>query len=314
MPIRYVFEPTKGEIVVVSAKRASRPKVFGAKPSCPFCPGNEPLTPPTTFALPKEKQWQVRCFENAFPIVKQAAGFHPCVKGDLLWRAPGFGRHEVIVETRQHGALLQDFDCEQLMRVVQSYKNRFAALCKRVGIQSVILFKNHGPAAGASIEHEHAQIIGLPFIYPILEKESGFAKSYVKKTGKCFYCELSRGKSGTVLFKTKFFTAIRPSFARFPFEFWLIPKDCVETFLEFSQEQDEDFAQCLARCARACFNVAKDYNIVFHNSAAGAKVHFHCEVIPRTNVWAGLELGAGVIVDSKDEKQAAQALTAASPR
>lgn len=306
----YRLEPTKREIVVVSSKRAKRPRLFGrkAKPACPFCPGNENLTPPTTFALPDEQNWSTRCFRNAFPIFEPKGRFKQFSGKSLFWSSPGFGDHEVIVEAPEHGKLFQELDAKQLMLVFLSYKNRLRELGGCKGVKCVFLFKNHGKAGGASIEHEHAQIVALPFVPPVIQKEIEFSEAFWKKNKKCFFCNIKKFEKA-VVFENSHFVAVRPSFARFPYEFWLVSKRCCANMLEFSPGEAKLFMKSLAECVKKAFNVSHDYNILFHNSPPGAGLHFHCEIIPRTNVWAGLEFGTGVIVDSRSEKEALQALS-----
>ncbi len=304
----YVLEPTKQEIVVVAAKRAKRPTVFGkGVAACPFCPGSEHTTPPTTFALPAKGKWQVRCFRNGFPILDAKAKFvTPSMW--FSWKSPAFGEHEVIVETSQHGTLFQNLDDKQLSLIFQAYKQRFKQLSTRKGVECVFLFKNHGKAGGASIEHEHAQITALPFVPPVILREMAFSSLYKKEKGKCYFCEIKKLEGG-VLFENKHFVALRPSFARFPFEFWLVPKRHVEDFTQFSAQEEKEFMSSLSQSISKVFNVSQDYNVIFHNSPKGGGLHFHCEIIPRTNVWAGLELGTGVIVVSRSQKQAAEELS-----
>lgn len=307
----YRLEPTKQEIVVVAAKRAKRPTVFGkGSAACPFCPGSEHLTPPTTFSLPAgSKKWKVRCFRNAFPILDAHAKFSP-PKSAFSWKSQAFGEHEVIVETEEHGKLFQNLDERQLMLVFEAYENRFLELSKIKGIDCVFLFKNHGKAGGASIEHEHAQIVALPFLPPVILREMAFSSLYQQEHGKCFFCEIKKHEK-RVLFENRHFVAVRPSFARFPYEFWLIPKRHVYCFPQLNAVEAKAFMKSLVECVKMVFNVATDYNILFHNSPKEGLggLHFHCEIIPRTNVWAGLELGTGVIVDSRSAEQALQELS-----
>ena len=279
-------DETKGVVVAALPSRAKRPTVY-KKRGCPFCPGNESLTPPTTFALPSEKDWRTRCFENAFPIMKGTNG-----------------RHEVIVETPRHNKLFQDLGDKQLGLVFETYKNRFLALQKNKDF--VFLFKNHGRASGASIEHEHSQIISLPFVPDLTQKELAFFAAFKRKRGKCFYCTLA--KRERVLLKTKHFAVVVPRFARFPCETWVVPKKCVNSFTEFSEAEALDFMRVLRDVVRRVYGYAKDYTIAFHNAPRGARFHFHAEIYPRPNVWGGIELGTGLIINPKDGKQALKTL------
>ena len=304
----YRLEPTKQEIVVVAAKRAKRPTVFGKGVSaCPFCPGSEHITPPTTFSLPSKGKWGVRSFRNGFPILDASAKYSP-PKNWFEWKSPGFGEHEVIVETSEHGKLFQNFDKKQLSLVFQAYKNRFVELSKRKDVACVFLFKNHGKAGGASIEHEHAQVTALPFVPPLIAREVAFASLYEVEHQKCFYCELKKNEGG-VLFENAHFIALRPSFARFPYEFWLIPKRHVENIAQLNSQEATALMSALSQAISKVSNVSQDYNLIFHNSPLGGGLHFHCEIIPRTNVWAGFELGTGVVVDSRSQEQALEELS-----
>ncbi len=317
MVLEFREDPSKGEIVVVASDRAKRPELFSTA-ACPFCKGAESTTPPTTFALPSEAQWKVRTFRNLFAVLKPEGDFVPKAEGEDFWRSYGFGDHEIIVETDVHGKLLQEFSSDELGMVFKAYQNRFNELSARPGVECVFLFKNHGRLAGASIEHEHAQIIALPFVPPVLRKEIERAEYYQKKHGACFYCDLLQREKENVLLENEFFAALCPSFSRFPFEVWIVSKKHETSIADFDEGEGAKFMALFQQCVKSLFNVAKDYNAVFHSSpkagvgsgAAGREngLHFHVEIYPRSNVWAGIELGTGVIVNTKTEKEALAAL------
>jgi UDPglucose--hexose-1-phosphate uridylyltransferase len=309
MVLEYRRDEGKDALIVFSTERAKRPVVRGEKEekACPFCKGSERLTPPTTFALPGEKDWRVRSFRNLFAIVKPEGQFR---KG--RFPTAGYGEHEVIVETPNHGELFQSFDEKQLALVFKAYKHRLAELALADGVEYVTLFKNHGAAAGASIEHEHAQVLGLPFVPPLLAKEAEHADRYQEERGACYHCLLleGEGKRNQVLQNTSF-RAFCPSVARFPMEFWLVPRQHKGSMLEFTDREAKDFMLLLRETLARLQPHHADYVVAFHNAPAGSKLHFHAEVYPRRgapHVWAGLELGSGVIVNSRDEREAAQLL------
>ncbi|MCX6767432.1 MAG: hypothetical protein NTY90_01715 [Candidatus Micrarchaeota archaeon] len=305
MVLEFREDPTKKVSIIFSTERAHRPQVFGEeKQKCPFCRGSESMTPPTTFARPNAFDWKVRCFRNAFPLLSPREEFKGLV-------GPAFGDHEVIVETGEHGALFQDFQPAQLALVLETYKNRFSAMASREGIACVYLFKNHGRAAGASIEHEHAQIVALPFVPELLEREAAAFDEVSRASGKCFYCSLAETEKENILDENQSFYAVCPPFARFPGETWVIPKMHRASMLDFDAEEDRDFMNLLAFCVKKIYETqGHDYVIAFHNAPAGRDFHFHAEIYPRTNTWAGLELGAGLIVNTKSEKDALKELKA----
>jgi len=288
----FARDESKNALVIIASKRAKRPRVFGRKKVCPFDVGNEKLTPPTRLALPNEKKWRVRVFENAFPALSREKRFSG-IPG------PAFGDHEIIVETDKHNELFQNLPYHQTVLIFEAYKNRYAALSKKPGVKSVFLFKNHGKTGGASIEHEHAQIVSFPFVYPILENEErNFAKSK-----RCPYCALLKKN---LVFENNGFACIVPPAARFPYETWLVAKRHVNSLDKLSDSEGEVLIMSLQEIIRRFYSMVPDYVIAFHSSRKN--FHFHVEVYPRASVLAGAELGAGVIINSRDAKDVLEAL------
>ncbi len=288
---KVTFDPTKGQIVIVAGKRSKRPRLYSkakGKQACPFCKGSERLTPPTRFALPNAKNWSTRAFENAFPALKPHGHFK---------RIPGpaFGEHEVIVETPVHSQLFQDLDEHQLRLVFGTYVNRMKALRKRKGVQRVLLIKNHGLAGGASIPHEHAQIFSFPFKPPLLFHEEWFCDSFKRNTGKCFYCYFSSRQHA--VWENSFAKVVAPEFGRFGFELWVIPKKHVLRLQDLNEKEGVLLLQAIQQCIKKTYGMVDSYNFVVHETG-----HLHVEFYPRKSVWAGVELGAGVVINSHAHK------------
>ena len=307
MVLEFRRDPVKGTLVVVANERALRPS--DPKIPCPFCKGAENSTPPTKLALPSEKNWTVRCFDNAFAIVKLRGKFKPPTGSDFFYSSPAYGEHEVIVETPDHHQIfIEIHDAAHLSMIFKAYKSRFLALSKAKSARYVHLFKNHGRMAGASIEHEHSQIISLPMIPDNIRRELNRLAEYKKKTGKCLICDLLERENQNVIFQNESFAVLCPSFARFPFETWVISREHRKSIADFSDFEGSQFMQALHTTIEAVFRVSRDYNVVYHNGIPSEDSHFHAEVCPRSNVWAGLELGTGIIVNTKTEKEAVAAL------
>lgn len=284
MILEFRQDPTKDLKVIVSSGRAKRPHSHHPVQQCFFCKGSEHLTPPTTFAIPNEKNWVVRSFRNKFPMAKPNS-------------RKAFGEHEVIIETPVHEKLFQDLDEADSLVVFQIYKNRFQTLLKRKGIKCVCLFKNHGKDAGASVSHEHTQIVSLPFIPPFIEKEM----KNLKKGGKCVFCQMAKEKKWK-LFENKNFVALCPPFARHSFEMWVVSKRHAKSIGELSEKEGMDLMRILKECIKRVYPKTESYNIAFHNAPKGVDFHFHAEIYPRTEKYGGLELGFGVIVNPRSEK------------
>jgi UDPglucose--hexose-1-phosphate uridylyltransferase len=274
-------DPTKSTHVLLLPSRSKRPEKFDAH-GCFFCPGNESTTPPTTLALPKEPNWRVRSFENKFKVTHA---------------------HEVIVETSEHDALWQNFSDDQLSFVFEAYKNRFNALAAES--EYVLLFKNHGKGGGASIGHEHAQIIAFDFVPEMAEREwTAFDEN--KKAFLNILAEHER--EGFVFAERGCFAAFTPKFARFPGEVWIVPRKQFDSFTDFDEAETKDFAWLLRDCLQRVTSFSPEYNFVFHCAPAGRSFWFHCEIYPRSSVWAGVELGCGVIINPKSAADALEAL------
>ncbi len=305
MVLEFRQDPTKNSVVLIANERGKRPVVFGEKILCPFCKGAEHTTPPTRFAMPSEKEWRVRAFDNVFALVGTAGRYVDLNSVNPVSYA--YGRHEVIVESDFHEELFHEFGELQLKFVFKVYKHRFEELMQDETAKYVHLFKNHGRNAGASIEHEHSQILSFPFIPEMILKESETYKESEKR-GKCGLCELLVKEQENVLLDNEFFTALCPSFSRFANEIWIIPKAHITSISSLNEEQGLHMMKMLRECIRRVHYILKDYNVVFHNSAKGADMHFHLEIYPRSGYWAGVELGTGVIVNQKSEKDALQTL------
>ncbi len=271
----------------VLARRGKRPLVKN-KGECPFCPGREKLTPPTTFALPSLANWRVRCFKNAFPITE---------------------KHEVVVETREHDELFQNLGDEQLAFVFEAYKNRYRELQR--ASESVFLFRNRGVASGASVPHEHAQIIGLDFIPEFIAREvEAFARGF-KASGESALHSILVKERAHVFAREKGFAAFTPSFARFPLECWIAPERHARSILDFSASEGLAFMRLLREVTKRVARFSPDYTIVFHSAPRSVRdFHFHVEVYPRLlAVWGGIELGAGVFVNHKPASEAVKELS-----
>ena len=234
--------------------------------------------------MPNAKHWKTRVFENAFPALKPKGSFSG-IPG------PAFGEHEVVVETPKHDELFQNYSREQVALVFQTYVASIKRLKKRKGIRTVLLIKNHGLAGGASIPHEHSQIFTLPFKGPLLEKEEAFWAWHKKQKGKCYYCDFVRGQKA--LFENDFAKVVAPEFGRFGYELWVIPKKHVLRLKDLNEKEGVLLLQAVQECVRRTCKIVESYNFVFHETG-----HLHVEFYPRKSVWAGLELGSGVVINS----------------
>lgn len=206
-------DPIVGRWVIISTERNARPHDFTPVPAarplaaslCPFCPGQERLAPKEIMAYrpqpsePNSPNWTVRVVPNKFPALQ--------VEGDLdreglgLYdRMNGIGAHEVIIETPSHKDSLADIPTKGVEDVLWAYRDRMIDLKKDLRLRYILIFKNHGAAAGATLEHSHSQLIALP-ITPtsVLEEIEGCRAHYEKKSAASIATSSGRTfRTGTV--------------------------------------------------------------------------------------------------------------------
>ena len=306
MTLEFRKDETKGALVVMADERSMRP-THGVKKGCPFCRGNERMTPPTVFALPYDRLrgaparmtarragWRTRVFQNLYSALKR--------KGRFAWKdgtAPAFGDHEVIVETPRHAELFQDYSNQQLMLLWETYRARYDELRSRKDVRCVFIFKNHGAKSGASIGHEHSQITSWPFVPGMIAAEA--AKS---KKGHCVFCKLLKEERKNVLLESGHFVALCPSFAHFPCETWVIAKEHKRSIRDLNDAEAQSFMLMLQECVRRISDFEESYNIAFHSAPKGADFHFHAEIYPRKPIWGAVELGAGPVLNTTTERSA----------
>jgi UDPglucose--hexose-1-phosphate uridylyltransferase len=303
------------EWVVIATERAKRPDQFKRKdakkelppynPQCPFCPGNEAMTPPPTFAIPDHANWKVRVTPNKFAALNYEGERVRTVKG-IRRTVTGVGIHEVIVETRPHNvtmALLTDHDVEL---IVETYLDRFKSASSDPRIEQVTIFKNHGDAAGTSLEHPHSQLIATPIITSQLRERLSNAQAHYDEFAECIFCrvlELELQDAVRVFLETEHFVGLVPFAAYTPFSFMILPRRHMPTIAEMTDPEAADLARILRRALAKLYHGLSDpdFNYVVRTAPLelyGVKYyHWYVSVIPRLTKMAGFELGSGMFIN-----------------
>ncbi len=304
------------EWVIYSEERANRPTDFrkerwktkkgkkARQKNCPFCLGNEGMTPPEKLAVIDGKKWKHRVFENKFSALDQELEHREQGK-NFYSHSPAFGLHEIIVETNNHSRLLKELSQKEMLELLKVYREREKALWKMKGIKRVVLFKNHGKECGASLSHEHSQIVGVPFVPPAARKEEEGAKKFYSKEGKCVYCEIEKKerKSERKVFENPSFTVIAPYASFWPHETWVVSKRHKRCLMEFTEKELRHLAGIYLQTLNAYFGLFGDlpYNAVFHSWNEKEKhVHFYIEFLPNIHkIYGGMEKGTGMALNEK---------------
>ncbi len=307
------------EQVIISEKRTLRPHDFVKEKiilpaekvdeNCPFCKGNEHMTPPTIVQVPR-KNWRLRVFNNKFPLLEGGVKFTQ-KENKLLKRMSGYGFHEVFVETPYHNRQWQDFSKSEFVGVFRMYRERYEDLINRPNIQYVMLFKNYGKAGGASLVHSHSQILATTFLPTRVMKDISTIADYTKKCFSCPFCDIveKEQEGERLVFENKKFITLSPFCARYPFELWVLPKDHLS---DISDINIKLFADIIERTIKAMFRTIGNFpfNMFIHHlpNRLEAEFHLHVGIQPRLKTEASVELGYGTKVNTIRPEKVAKLL------
>jgi len=328
-------DPVVGRWVIIASDRANRPTDFiresvvirGGR-FCPFCYGNESKTPPEVLAYRSDGStrnasgWSVRVVPNKFPALGIEGSLNRQGEG-LYDKMNGIGAHEVIIETPEHHATLAMLPPSQIESVLWAYRDRILDLKKDRRFKYILIFKNHGAAAGATLEHTHSQLIALPVVPKWVAEEVEGARAYYAYKERCLFCDILRQEiSGDVrlVAENDLFVALSPFAPRFPFELWLIPKAHQSAFEESSKPELEQLAALLKDMLSRLDLVLNRpaYNYVIHTSPVPEHLndyyHWHLEIMPKLTNLAGFEWGTGFHINPTPPEEAAKFLKEAARR
>ena len=307
----------KNNWVAIAADMALKPHDFpinkrgietrGNKLFCPFCEGNESSTPPEILAhRDKDSQanapgWSIRVIPNKFSVF-HLEGILEKTHSGIYSNYNGVGRQEVIIETPNHGIDLHEFEQEQIALILKTVKQRYNDLSLDERIKYIQIYKNRGIFAGASQEHSHSQIIGLPFVP---RWNSGLI-DYYDKHGQCLLCAIVAQEKETgirLVHETEHFLLICPYASRFSYETWVIPKQHCEHFGAVSEAEINDLAmvcrQYTGMMIKSLHNPA--YNFVFNTAPVNMPYqpgfHWYMEITPRLLVTTGVDIATGIYMN-----------------
>jgi UDPglucose--hexose-1-phosphate uridylyltransferase len=322
-------DPIVGRWVIIATERAARPNDFTAHAAappnglCPFCPGQEDKTPREVYvhgrapALPPNGPgWKVRVVPNRFPALKIEGELDRKGEGiyDLM---NGVGAHEVVIESPDHARPLRDLDAAELTEVLFAYKARILDLRNDQRFRYILLFKNQGLQAGASLEHPHSQLIALPITPRQVQDEIDGARSHFVHRERCIFCDIvaqERKGRDRMVFENEEFVVLSPWAPRSPFETWIVPKRHESNYESEPRERLGYCAQALRTTLRRLAAALGDppFNFMVHTNplhdAPSASYHWHIEVMPALTQVAGFEWGSGFHINPVPPEEAAEFL------
>ncbi len=322
-------DPIVGRWVIVFTDKPRRPKEFEIEPPaqgknapCPFCYGQETMTPPEIqahregTAQANSPGWSTRVVPNKFPALR--------IEGDLdrqgmgmFDMSNGVGAHEVIIETPDHSKSLADLKVHEIEKVIWAYRDRSVDLRGDKRFHYIMLFKNHGYSAGASLSHSHSQLIALPMVPKNVKEEFGGASRYYEYRERCIFCDMAaqeKADNERLICENSRFLAFSPFASRFPFEVWILPKEHHSDFSFIQTEGVIELSRILKEVLLRIKYVLKDppYNFIIHTSAIERNeredYHWHIEIMPKLMSVAGFERGSGFYINPTPPEIAAQYL------
>jgi len=324
------IDPLTGLRVVLAPARADRPFSFesstvheSAQADCPLCEGHESWTPPETYAErpgggeADTPGWLVRAVPNKYPLLAPGdadVDDDPLASGrgdpELLMSGTATGDHEVIVHTPAHLASITELGAEQFEHAVNGWRERSRA---HAGAPYVHVMVNEGHAAGASLEHTHAQLYALGFVPALIARErERFTAHNTRTMGGCLLCDLLQEevrRRERVVAVSDDAVLLAPFASRAPYELQLVPRRHELTFADSEEGTAQLLHEGLLRL-RDRLGAAPPLNLWVRTAPRGAEhFHWHIDVVPRLTRLAGFELGTGVGVNIVPPERAAQELS-----
>ncbi|HXQ98286.1 MAG TPA: galactose-1-phosphate uridylyltransferase [Candidatus Limnocylindrales bacterium] len=322
-------DPITNRWVIISTDRAKRPTDFvresveiRGKGFCPFCYGNEGKTPPELLAYGRNGSganspgWTVRVVPNKFPALGIEGELDRAGDG-LFDRMNGVGAHEVIIETPDHNATLARLSEGAIQGVLEAFRDRVLDLKNDKRFRYILIFKNHGEAAGASLEHTHSQLIALPIVPKRVREEVDNARKYYEDKERCIFCDMirqEREEGARVIVETPEFICLAPYAPRFPFEMWIMPKQHSSSIENNQSPMFGALARALKDSLMRLETVLDNpaYNLMVHTSPLGEEsnphYHWHIEVMPKLTKVAGFEWGSGFYICPTPPEESARFL------
>ncbi len=320
-------DPIVGRWVIISTERSKRPRDYNISTArvsevgfCPFCPGNEASTPPEVLAYrdadssPNSPGWSLRVIPNKFPALKVEGDIERVGEG-VYDRMSGVGAHEVIIESPDHNKTMADLSLEEMGNVMLAFRERIVDLKRDSRLRYILIFKNHGAAAGASLEHTHSQLIALPIIPKNVAEELAGTKNYHDLKERCIFCDMIRQEArdgDRVVLENENFLVICPYAPRFPFETWVLPKKHYSNFEMLPEEELQSLASILSRTLKklAVGLNGPPYNFLLHTGPTNtdkdtSHYHWHFEIMPTLTKVAGFEWGTGFYINHTPPEDAA---------
>ena len=284
--------------VIIASRRGRRPhdveRPERVRPvrttSCVLCPD----------------RWEKRLVIQTFgPDVAVLKNKFPAVTLD---NPKAYGVQEVVIETPDHGLELDELPIRHIAKLLKVYAVRTKRISKNKKIQYILIFKNNGGRAGASLIHSHSQIFATDFLPPHLFDKSQRVQQYKLEHGSCVYCDVIKKerKGRRLVYEDKYVIAFTPYASLHNYEVWILPKRHLDNIMILNQQERSSWAKILKKILKKISGLGLPYNYYFHQTIFDEDQHLYMKITPRGSVWAGVEIGSGIIINPISPEEAAK--------
>ncbi|PIT93698.1 hypothetical protein COU00_02905 [Candidatus Falkowbacteria bacterium CG10_big_fil_rev_8_21_14_0_10_43_11] len=286
--------------VIITPSRSKRPRdiseetVLRRNRPCVFCPQairrNSIID-----SIGDKSAWQVLSLPNDYPAV-------------TLQNKKAYGAQEVIIDTAKHGVELGELSENEILNVLKMYQRRTAALSKIKNLDYVLIFKNNGAKAGASLAHVHSQIFATDIIPPDVQEEITAAINYQTEHKRNVFADIIKKeiKGPRKIYADKLIAAFCPYASQFHYEAWILPRRLVDNITELAPAELQATAKILKKILLKLHKLNLSYNLFMHQVISNPNQYFYIKIQPRDSIWAGVELGSGIVINSVAPEEAAR--------
>jgi len=218
-----------------------------------------------------------------------------------------YGHHEIVIETPFHHREFAQLSVGEISKILKVYAQRTKILSKDKKIEYILIFKNDGGLAGASIIHAHSQIFASRFLSPDVLEELLAAREYKLKNRNCPYCEIIKKeeKSPRLIEDSSCLVAFTPYASFYNYEAWIFPRRHIDNVASLNHNEIKFFARVLKKILTKIEKINLSYNFFLHQVISEPDQHFYFKIQPRRSIWGGIELGSGLVVNTVAPEKAA---------
>lgn len=295
------------KFVIIAPKRGKRPHDIPKevqtnhpkKTECVFCPKNIKKSGRALLTVNKTKEkkepWAIKVIANKFPAVSPK-------------NKKAYGHQEVVIETPDHMLEIEELSVDRIAEILEVYAQRTKAISKDKKINYILIFKNDGGPAGASLQHAHSQIFATEFLPPHLRDKSQRVQAYKLKKGTCVYCDVIKKESRgpRLICQDKNVICFCPWAPMHNYEVWLMPKRHIDNITQLNSAERHSFAKAMKKILKKISELGLPYNYYFHQVIKDEDQHLYMKITPRGSVWAGVEIGSGMIINPVAPEDAAK--------